>query len=267
MNDKTISILGSGWLGLPLAARFVALGYRVRASSRSAERLAAIEAIPAEAFRVEVAETMVMPAAFLESDTLVVNMTGKDVDAFRALVGDIERSTVRQVIFVSSTSVYANENRSVSEDDGLEIPDHPLRQIETLFIENPAFETTIVRFGGLIGYSRHPGRFFRGDKTVRYPDTGVNLIHRDDCIGILERIVENGVWGETFNCCADTHPSKREFYTQAAALLGERQPRFDDSGEQPYKLIRNDRVKQILGYRFRHPDLMALRFDEAGEGA
>ena len=164
------------------------------------------------------------------------------------------------MIFVSSTSVYPNDAGLVHEGDGKESPDHPLFRIENRFRESPGFSTTIVRFGGLIGYSRHPGRFFRSGKTVSNPDSGVNLIHRDDCIAILERLVANGPWGEVFNCCADTHPSKREFYSHAASQLGSDPPRFEDSPDAPVKLIMNEKVKRVLDYEFVHPDLMAVRF-------
>jgi len=113
----------------------------------------------------------------------------------------------------------------------------------------------------LIGGSRHPGRFFRGGKTVKNPDANVNLIHLDDCINILDRIVANDLWGEVFNACADTHPSKREFYSHAARVMGAPLPDFEDSDERSFKIIDNRKLKRVLDYEFLHPDLMAIRFD------
>ncbi len=122
-------------------------------------------------------------------------------------------------------------------------------------------KTTIVRFGGLIGYSRNPGKFFSKGGIVHNPDSNVNLIHRDDCIEIISQIVEKEVWGEVFNCCADTHPTKREFYTQAAKSIGFPVPKFEDSGFASFKIISNQKVKRILNYEFLHPDLMKIKFD------
>ena len=148
----------------------------------------------------------------------------------------------------------------MSEEDEV-IPDHPLVVIEGLFTQNGNFDSTILRFAGLVGYDRHPGRFFRGGKKIANPDSGVNLIHRDDCINIIERIVVGDIWGETFNACADTHPGKREFYTRAARQLRAPAPVFDETGVNSFKLIDNRKLKQVLGYEFIHPDLMALEFD------
>ena len=198
----------------------------------------------------------------MQSDTLIVNITSKDIDGFERLVRKIEASAIQSVLFVSSTSVYPVTCKVVSEATGEESPDHPLVIIENMFRQSVQFQTTIVRFAGLIGGSRHPGRFFRGGKLVKNPDANVNLIHRDDCINILDRIVADDLWGETFNACADSHPSKREFYTQAAKMVGAPLPEFEDSGDHSFKIIDNRKLKRVLDYEFMHPDLMAIRFDE-----
>jgi nucleoside-diphosphate-sugar epimerase len=245
-----------------LAARFVAQGYRLKISTRSAERLATLAALPGEACIVDIAKPMDAIDAFLQSATLIVNITSRDIDGFRSLVRKIEASGVEAVLFVSSTSVYADKCKVVAETAGEESPDHPLVVIENIFRQSAQFRTTIVRFAGLVGGSRHPGRFFRAGKTVKNPDANVNLIHLDDCVNILERIVANDLWGEVFNACADTHPSKREFYSQAAKMAGVPLPQFDDGGDHAFKIIDNRKLKRVLGYEFLHPDLMAIRFDD-----
>jgi nucleoside-diphosphate-sugar epimerase len=121
----------------------------------------------------------------------------------------MEKAEVRKVLFVSSISVYENRNKTISESNCEESKLNPLSAIEDMFRESNKFQTTIVRFGGLIGYSRNPGRFFSHGRPILDPDSYVNLIHRDDCINIICQIVEQDIWDEDFNCCADTHPTKR----------------------------------------------------------
>ncbi len=218
--------------------------------------------MPAEACIVDISQTLDDIDAFLQADTLIINITSKDIDGFQRLLRKIEASPIQAVLFVSSTSVYADKGKLVSEEAGDESPHHPLVIIENLFRQSGQFRTSIVRFAGLIGGSRHPGRFFRGGKTVKNANAGVNLIHRDDCINILDRIVANDLWGETFNACADTHPGKREFYSQAAKMAGAPLPEFEDSAAASFKIIDNRKLKQVLGYEFLHPDLMAIRFEQ-----
>jgi len=163
-------------------------------------------------------------------------------------------------LFVSSTSVYKNLNGEVIEDEQAEQLTSPLYQIEQLFRQNKSFNTTILRLSGLIGYSRHPGRFFRPGKSIEQADTPVNLIHRDDCIGIIQTIIEKQAWGEVFNGCADSHPSKREFYTYARRLLGLPAPECAAETTPAYKIVSNAKVKEKLAYQFIHPDLMQIKF-------
>ena len=240
----------------------MAQSYRLKISTTSPHRLSTLAALPGEACTVDIGKPLDDIDSFLQSDTLIVNITSKDIEGFERLVRKIEASAIKSVLFVSSTSVYPVNCKVVSEAVGEESPDHPLVIIENLFRQSSQFQTTVVRFAGLIGGSRHPGRFFRGGKLVKNPDANVNLIHRDDCINILDRIVANGLWGETFNACADTHPSKREFYTQAAEMAGAPLPEFEDNDDRSFKIIDNRKLKQALGYEFLHPDLMAIRFEE-----
>lgn len=259
---NTISILGSGWLGLPLAQHFINTGYEVKASTTSDVRLASLASIGAESFIVNIGKLTQHVDNFLQSDVLIINIPSKDVSSFHNLVDRIKASDIQKIIFVSSTSVYENKKKVMTESDTEYFANSPLLEIEDLLKQINGASTTIVRFGGLIGYSRHPGNFFRSKGIVQNPDTPVNLIHRDDCIGIISEIVEQQVWGEVFNCCADTHPSKREFYTRAMNLIGAPLPAFGTPNPSAGKIISNHKVKQRLNYEFKHPDLMALEFDE-----
>ncbi len=257
---KTISILGSGWLGLPLAGHLVLKGNHVKASKTSERQLAELAAISVEPFIIDISRLSSNIQTFLKANILIINVPSKNADDFATLIQEIEQSEIKEVIFVSSTSVYEDNNKTVTESDGVESKQSPLVTIENLFRKSSKFKTTIVRFGGLIGYSRNPGKFFIDGRPVHNPDSNVNLIHRDDCIEIISRIIEQGVWGETFNCCADTHPTKKEFYTQAAESIGAAAPVFVDSDIKTFKIISNQKVKHFLNYEFLHPDLMKIVF-------
>lgn len=254
--------MGSGWLGLPLAEHFVLKGHHVKASTTSESRLSELTAIDVEPFILDIGRLPGNVQAFLQTDILIINIPSKDLGAFSNLARQIEKSKIEKVLFISSTSVYENKNKTVSESNGEESTQRPLFSIENLFRSLDKIKTTIVRFGGLIGYSRNPGKFFSKGRVVQNPDSNVNLIHRDDCIGIISQIVEQKVWGEVFNCCADTHPTKKEFYTHASKSIGFPTPEFADSGANSFKIISNEKVKQILNYTFLHPELMKIEFEK-----
>jgi nucleoside-diphosphate-sugar epimerase len=256
---KTVSILGSGWLGLPLAGHLVMKGHCVKASTTSESRLSELTSINVEPFIIDIGRLSSNIRTFLQANVLIINIPSKNIDGFSDLIKEIEKSEIERVLFVSSTSVYENKNQTISESDGVESTRSPLLTIENLFINCAKIKTTVVRFGGLIGCSRNPGEFFCNGRPVHNPDSPVNLIHRDDCIEIISQIIEQEVWGEVLNCCADTHPTKREFYTQAAKSIGAPAPEFVTSGTESFKIITNQKVKQILNYEFLHPDLMKIK--------
>lgn len=264
MNNTCISILGGGWLGLPLARQLKTRGFQVKVATRSETRLRALKRqLPAtEVYQVDIAERQPI-TEFLKSDCLIINITHKVMADFQWLVGQIQQSPVRRVLFVSSTSVYPSLNRTVTEDEGVENPQSPLWQIEAFFRQQQDFATTVVRFGGLIDNRRHPGRFFRQGKTLRQPNARVNLIHLDDCIGVLETIIEKQIWGDVFNAVADSHPPKQAFYQEMARRADRPAPPCEAPEQTAFKIISNAKIKSQLGYQLRHPDLLQIDFGPA----
>lgn len=244
---------------MPLATQLQKQGFTVKASTRHAERFSELTSAGASAFRVDI-DNLTDINEFLDSEILIINITSKNQQGFAELIEQIEESPIQKVLFISSTSVYQSLNREVTEDEHAEDHDSILWQIEQQFQTSNHFQTTILRFSGLIDKRRHPGRFFRNGRRVPQADAPVNLIHLDDCLGIIDAILQQQAWGEIFNGCADTHPSKREFYSYARKLMGLSAPEFDTETEVKYKIISNQKIKTKLNYTFQHPDLMNLVF-------
>jgi len=257
LNQRQISILGCGWLGLPLALALVQKGFEVKGSSRSVAKSDALRQGGVLPYIIDLSQTNNDLSGFLQTDVLIIAVSSKQVEDFRNLIHQTEKSTVQKVLFVSSTSVYPNTNGIVTETS--DVTDSALTQIESLFRSSNAFKTTILRFGGLFGYDRKPGRFFPAGKKIDQPEGFVNFIHRDDCIGIIEQIIEQNIWQETLNACTDTHPTRRAFYTNEALKLGLPEPEFIESSVIEYKIISSEKVKEMLGYRFLYPDLMGYK--------
>jgi nucleoside-diphosphate-sugar epimerase len=125
-----------------------------------------------------------------------------------------------------------------------------LLKAEKILQALPGVKTTVVRLGGLIGYDRDPARFVTG-KTDVVAETPVNLIHRDDAVQIISALIEKEIWGEVFNACCQLHPTKKEFYTKAAAISGLPAPVFSQLHEN-YKIVNSDKLVTRLGYTFKY---------------
>lgn len=252
---RTISILGSGWLGLPLAKSLVNEGHEVNCSSRNEKKFDQIKGTGAKPFIVDL-DTEEGYNDFLKSEILICGITSKNVLGFKKLIAGLNPSKISKVIFISSSSVYPFSNQEVTEES--ETKDTPLRQIEKLFQKSTDFETTILRFSGLIGDMRNPGAFFRGGKTCKHPDGYVNMIHLDDCIGLINSIIDNEIWGEILNGCADTHPTKRAFYDHYSSLLNRPSPNYEIVNPMVTKRVTSPKTRKLTGYKFKYPDVMKL---------
>lgn len=246
-------------MGMPLALELSHKGFEVKGSTRSSDKFEQMRLGGISPYAIQLSDRYDMIADFLSSEVLIIAVPSKNVDDFRYLIDRIEKSQVQKVLFVSSTSVYVSANQIATEE--CETPASPLSEIESMLRESARFKTTVLRFGGLFGYDRQPGRFHRDGKVIDNPEGYVNLIHRDDCIRIIEQIIEQNIWGETLNACADTHPTRRDFYTKEALRLGMNTPPFDELSLTPYKIISSEKLKRLLNFSFKYADLM----DYSGE--
>ncbi len=274
MQKPTIGILGCGWLGLPLAERLAASGYRVRGTTTTAARLDLLRSAGIEPFRVVLGENPEGDLkGFLQCDTLIVDIppdSGQDaveqyIVRISCLIDALLDSPVRQVLFVSATSVYPALNREVTELDATDpdAADSPLGRallyVEEMLRSESSFRTTVVRFSGLVGPDRNPARYLQRMQAVADPDQPMNLIHRDDCIGVIMSIIEKGLWGEVFNASCELHPKRREFYAIAAEALGLPLPDATAGGTgAPFKTVGSRKLIAATGYRFVHPDPLEM---------
>ena len=251
---QRISILGCGWLGLALAIDLTYKGYEVYGSTTTDSKIKILEEKGIKPFLIDISNPDVDMSDFLISDVLIIAITSKSITDIKSLIKKIEESQVQKVLFVSSTSVYPFTNGIVTEET--KTSNTPLAEIEQLFITNPSFKSTIIRFGGLFGYDRKPGKFIKPNRPVENPDGYVNLIHRDDCIEIIEQVISKNVWNEILNACADNHPKRRDFYLREAQKIGEHTVLFNEKSESEYKIVDNQKIKNLLNYEFIHADLM-----------
>ena len=273
---KKVSILGCGWLGLPLAKALLENDFDVKASTTSDNKKELLEnqGIPHYEIALEIDTNSKMLVPFLEESELLIiaippKLRGKNKDYSDAnknsfvskienLLPFIEQSTVKKVLFISSTAVYGETNTSVTE----ETPTAPvtesgrqLVEIENLLLNQTDFKTTILRFGGLIGPDRNPARFLAGKENMPNPDAAVNLIELDDCLGIILKIIEKQAWGTIYNAVTPNHPTRKDYYTQKAIEAGLVPPTFDEEKASIGKTILSDKLIRELEYHFLKLDL------------
>ena len=286
--NKQISILGCGWLGLPLAKALIENDFSIKGSTTSEDKLALLEDNEVQPFLLSLFEDKIEGniTGFLnESEILIINIPPglrRDssisfVEKIKTLVTQIEKSEIKKVLFVSSTSVYSDV--FPIEEFTEETPTNPdtesgrqLVEVEQLLLGNPNFETIILRFGGLIGVDRHPIKFLAGKENVENPEGPINFIHREDCIGIIVEILKrvqidkelrqaqsdnkeilNQVQHDNvvFNAVAPQHPTRLEYYHKKAKNMNLALPTFVKNTISKGKIISSAKIESILLYTFK----------------
>ena len=280
MKTTNISILGCGWLGLPLAKSLLSKSCEVKGSTTSENKLDVLKNAGISPFQIQLGENQIIGNIedFLkETNVLVIDIppglrretTASNemtfVNKVKTLIPFIEKSGVQKVVFVSSTSVYGDSFPviEITEETKPNPDTESGKQLviaETLLQSNPHFKTNVIRFGGLLGEDRHPVKFLAGRTNVENSNAPVNMIQREDCIGIIETIIgkelrqaqsDKWEWNQTFNAVAPQHPTRKAYYHKKAEILNLPLPTFAENSESKGKIISSEKVETILGYSFQ----------------
>ena len=265
MKEK-ISIIGCGWLGFALAKYLVSEDYLVKGSTTSKDKLELLKKHKIEGFIVNLNESQISGdyASFLsESDTVIINIppglrknpNKSHVAEIRHLIKIIEKQNIKYVLYVSSTSVFRDEIHFPEITDKT-IPNaasyngKQLIEIEKMLQENSNFETTILRFGGLIDDKRHPAKFLSGRTNIKNPEAPINLIHKEDCIQIIATILKNKFWNKTLNAVHPLHLDKKTYYSEYCKRLNIPLPEYTTLEKSEGKVIHSNTLVQLLNYTF-----------------
>ena len=268
MKEKRIvSILGCGWLGLPLGKQLFDKGFLVKSSVTNTEKFSQLIDAGIIPYQLVLNETeaVIDDPDFFITDVLIISIPPRRIKGIeqifpaqiRNLIPFIQKSGIQKVIFISSTSVYP-ENFQTASEDFEPSPDKESGKAcllaEQLLKNQLNFKTTILRFGGLIGADRNPARFLL-KSTLPVANIPVNLIHQDDCIAIISSILDQELWGETLNACCPEHPLKKDFYGKAALISRLPQPIISDETES-FKIVDSSKLQRLLKYKFKYSSPM-----------
>jgi nucleoside-diphosphate-sugar epimerase len=245
-----IALIGCGWLGFPLALRLKDLGYTVLGSSTRVTQLELLENEGISGFLYDGLDHSNIPERANKAAVAIINFPPSRSRDYAAQVTHLvaQFSADTKVIFTSSTGVYQDVEGICNETSPC-ILDHPVYLAEEV-VRTSGKKGTIFRLAGLISEDRNPVKYLAG-KLNTDGQKIVNLVHREDVISALLKVLENEVWGETFNVCFPEHPTRLAYYCKQAALAQLQAPTFSFSmgrGKEidPTKLVRT------LGFNYSH---------------
>lgn len=265
-EPNSVAIIGCGWLGTSLATTLIARGFRVVATRSTPENVAELHALGIDAIQLALGPSLECSSleSLMEIATAVILLppgTRRGCgsllpEKISNLIPALIELGINHVIFTSSTSVYPSDDREIDETE-TRPPDTDtgriLLEAEKRIMENSGIHGTIIRFAGLCGPGREPGRLLAGRNDLPGGDNPVNLIHQQDAIELLVTVISHRPSGRIFNGCAPCHPAKSDLYPNAAESMGLTPPLFSQASAR-FKKVRGDKICQELGFVYRYPD-------------
>jgi nucleoside-diphosphate-sugar epimerase len=263
-----ISIIGLGWLGLPLAEALLNQGIQVIGSTTSPEKKNALEqkGIDTVFFKLDPHPIGLGFQKLFDADILIVTIPPKSkhqssefyLEQLKYLRDLLNNSATKKVIFISSTGVYPKDSSSANYQEQeiitLSNSGNPtLLRAEELFQSNDSFESTIIRFGGLMGADRIPINYFSGKEHVD-GESRVNYIHQDDAVRMIAWVISTNLWNRLFNGVAPIHSKKRDVLEASALKLAVDPPRSYQKNENITQRLIDPSAILETGFVFNFPD-------------
>ncbi len=275
-----VLIVGCGYVGRPLGVKLARQGHQVFGLRRSGGALAELRAAgitPLQADITRPGELAALPGPFDWVFNTVAATRGGGVEDYRRvyregtqnLINWLSGSPLRKFAYTSSTAVYGQEDGSLVRETSPTDPEAATARIlvetEQLLLaaaREKSFPAVVLRVAGIYGPDR--GHLFRQYLQGQAVMAGrgeriLNMIHRDDLVGILIAALQHGRSGEIYNAVDDEPVTQLRFFRWLAETLGKDMPPFElEAPVSPKrgltnKRVSNRKVKMELGYRFRFP--------------
>jgi len=275
-----VLIVGCGYVGLPLGAELVRQRHEVfgvrRTNAAEAElKAAGIQPLVADITRPE--ELARLPGPF---DWVVncVSSTKGGVEEYREvylngtrnLIGWLSSAPPKKFVYTSSTSVYGQTDGSPVKETSPTAPASETSKVlvatEKLLLDvtqQTRFPAVILCVAGIYGPER--GHLFlqylkNEAKIEGKGERFINMIHRDDLVGIIIAALKNGRIGEIYNAVDDEPVAQIHFFRWLSEALGKWMPPFaaetENAGRKrglTNKKVQNRKLKMELGYQFKYP--------------
>ncbi len=249
---KRVGVIGCGWLGSALLDQLSMLGYSTFGTFRSHPPLGQHTTY---IWSGEAPLSDELKHALLLCDAVVVTvppqrgLTDSENIAYHKHLAHA-LSTINdqmQVVYTSSTSAYGQrEGACVEHAAEPTSRAYGIEKAYHMYFEN----TTILRFGGLVGPQRQPAQFHKEGQSIAQPTAWVNMTHKADAIAAIVHLIRLESYG-IFNVVSPEHVSRRDFYTKAYERANLVMPQFTED-EAKGKRVLSDKIMQRLGFAFQY---------------
>lgn len=235
-----ISVLGGGWLGIPLGEKLKE-NHDVVVSFRKAITKNNIEEAGLDPWYLDLDEDDLDPD-FFDADVLVIAIPpGVRADGGAAHLRQLKKITEQldedtKVIYCNSTAIY-NPGNDLTEDRANK--NSVFYNFEQLLFDILSDRLTVVRLGGLVGGDRIIVNTIIDKEIQVNAKDPVNFVHLTDVINSIAQIIDQDYWGEVLNVVSPEHPCKQEVYELWSVVK-------EVSGELLYSDEQNAKINKTI---------------------
>ena len=266
-----MAILGCGYAGAALGRALAADGFDCLGTTTTPRRVDDIRALGIRPVVIELDEAARLHEILLDRDLVFLTVAaGGERRDYREvylagagrLLKAVEGTSVRRVIYTSSTAVYGQDDGTWVDEES---PTEPLSENGRVLVETErcllagtqdgGICATVLRLSGIYGPGRGPHNRLAqlAGQERNDGDVYLNLIHVDDIVAAMRRLIDVDYHG-ILNLSDDSPTPRREFYDRILAVSGlppiQWTPR---AGPARGKRVRNNRIKSLLNLSLRHP--------------
>lgn len=278
-------IVGCGYLGSRVARLWCEAGKPVAAITRSAERAGQLEQAGIQPLIGDVTDprSLMNIREYLSRVDTVLYAVGFDraagrsmseiyVDGLKNVLNALPDGT-RRFIYISTTGVYGQSNGEWIDEES---PCEPTREggnvalaaeqtLQQHWLGNRAI---ILRCAGIYGPGRVPrsAELLAAKAVTASPDGYLNLIHVEDAARVV-LAVEEQIEPPRLYLVSDGHPvRRRDYYTEAARLLGAPPPVFAPPDDADFVGRRGNTDRRVSYARLRCEVSVRLEYPSYREG-
>jgi nucleoside-diphosphate-sugar epimerase len=239
------TIVGCGYVGERLAARLIAAGHPVLATTRREERASLLRRLGAEVF-------VGPPESTPSREGILCDSVPGDGGHLSALVG---ATRARRVIYLSATSVYGQQGDGAWIDEDSPTRGDTARGRARLAAESSlhaaadraGIESVSLRIAGIYGPGRGVAARLRAGtyRVIGDGSTWSNRIHVDDLVTVILAVAQVQPLPRRTYVVSDGHPTtQREHADAVAAALG-----LEPPPSVPVEQVSAEAAEMALGNR------------------
>jgi len=265
---NNVLLCGCGWLNSQLVDPLQTSNTQVLATTRNNEKLAQLTAKGVQSALFDLGQPFPFESLVVKNETTIIlsippGRRNPDTTVFesgmRMLLAQFAARRPAHLIFISTTAVYGEKSNDTINERSELAPQtasaHAHVALEHAIAQSFSGSYTVLRLAGLVGPNRHPVTTLAG-KQLSAPNRVVNLIHSEDVVSALLRLIQKGPQNKALHLAALAHPQRRAYYTECAKRLRLTPPTFISSDNEEVdqgKKIDANVTLESLGITLAYP--------------